>query len=145
MEKKSTNWRQPCLFQEERVVVVVVVVVLMTSTNVWHLIGLPFCDICINDGDDWWCFLGFVVWTLHTCSSLKPGVVCIPTLYISLKTVHILDTIVGGGLLLWWAREKQTKGNGKTNIGCVTLWPCHVNNKGKRIIMEIKILHHAKI
>jgi hypothetical protein len=52
MEKKSINWRQPCLFQEERVVVVVVVVVLMTSTNVWHLIGLRFCDICINDGDD---------------------------------------------------------------------------------------------
>jgi hypothetical protein len=30
MEKKSINWRQPCLFQEE---CVVVVVLLMTSTN----------------------------------------------------------------------------------------------------------------
>jgi hypothetical protein len=34
MEKKSINWRQPCLFQEECVVVVVVLLLLlMTSTN----------------------------------------------------------------------------------------------------------------
>jgi hypothetical protein len=45
----------------------------------------------------------------------------------------------------------KTKGDNKSNKGCVTLWPCHIyikkyilKAKRRRIMEKTQIFHHAK-
>jgi len=64
---------------------------------------------------------------------------------ISTPSIHI-GALVGDGS--FWPKSPILKMDSKQSKECVTLWPCHLHfkvSKGKKRIMKLQIIYHAKI